>query len=92
MQTGFLFPDLFSYLRLSSRGEPITPAHRRNLEMKRGMLWMPALVQQRLWRLLLRQNAHQHIRLRVVLAKVAAQSALPIMNGLHIGLLLRTQG
>jgi hypothetical protein len=49
---------------------------------------MAALIQQIGVGPFARKNRHQHLALRVVLAKVIAESALPVMNCLHKNLLL----
>src|SRR6266446_6992432 len=47
------------------------------------MFRMSTRIQDRLIRLLARKNRHQHLALRVMLAKVIAKSALSTMNRLH---------
>src|SRR5215469_12948983 len=68
---------------LCRRHKPVTAGDGRHLQVKRGMTWMTALIQQGLARLLAAEDRHQRRRLLVVLSEVTAEPALTVMKRLH---------
>src|SRR5260370_42124564 len=84
------YPQSSSLLSLCCWDKSIAFADRRHLQVQRSMLRMSTLIQQRLIRLLARENRYQNLALRVMLAKVITKSALPAMNCLHKNLLVST--
>jgi hypothetical protein len=71
------------FLSLRRCHKAITTADRRNLQVQRSMLRMTTIIQHIRVSLLALNNRHKHLGLCMMLAKVAAKSALSAVNCLH---------